>query len=77
MARKRKTQFKLNPEWMFQEPIDFEFNKYTLLDYIQKCEQSFDSFKIGSFQQTYPFHYVEKDWMSKQKIKQMEEAIGK
>lgn len=46
MARKRKTQFKLNPEWMFQEPIDFEFNKYTLLDYIQKCEQSFDSFKI-------------------------------
>ena len=46
MARKRKTKFKLNPEWMFQEPIDFEFNKYSLLNYNQKCEQSFDSFKI-------------------------------
>ena len=39
--------------------------------------KSFDSFKIGSFQQMYPFHYVEKGWMDKQKIKQMEQAIGK
>jgi hypothetical protein len=46
MRRKRKTQFKLSPEWMFQEPIDFEYNKYTLLDYIQKCESSFDDYKI-------------------------------
>jgi len=46
MGRKKKQQFRLNPEWMFQEPIDFEYNKYTLLGYIQKCEESFDSFKI-------------------------------
>lgn len=46
MARKKKNNFKLNPDWILAEPIDFEFNKYTLLDYIQKCEESFDKFKI-------------------------------
>jgi hypothetical protein len=46
MARKKKNPFKLNPEWMLTEPIDFEYNKYTLLDYIQKCEKSFEGFKI-------------------------------
>lgn len=45
MVRK-KQHFKLKPDWMFSQPIDFEFNKYTLLDYIQKCEKSFDDFKI-------------------------------
>jgi hypothetical protein len=45
MSRK-KQHFKLKPDWMFSHPIDFEFNKYTLLDYIQKCETSFDNFKI-------------------------------
>ena len=46
MARKKKMSFKLNPEWMLKEPLDFEYNKYTLLDYIQKCEQSLDRFEI-------------------------------
>lgn len=45
MGRK-KQHFKLKPDWMFSQPIDFEYNKYTLLDYIQKCEKSFDDFKI-------------------------------
>lgn len=38
--------FRLNPEWMFKEPIDFEYNKYTLLDYLQKCENRFEKFEI-------------------------------
>jgi len=46
MARKKKIEFKLNPEWMFKEPIDFEYNKYTLLDYLQKCEKNFDQLRI-------------------------------
>jgi len=46
MVRKKKMLFKLNPEWMFKEPLDFEYNKYTLLDYIQKCEQNLDRFEI-------------------------------
>ena len=28
MARKKKMSFKLNPEWMLKEPLDFEYNKY-------------------------------------------------
>ena len=46
MSRKKKIAFKLNPEWMFKEPLDFEYNKYTLLDYIQKCEKGFDKMEI-------------------------------
>jgi hypothetical protein len=46
MGRKKKIAFKLNPEWMLKEPLDFEYNKYTLLDYIQKCEKNLDNFEI-------------------------------
>ena len=35
---------------------------------------SYNNFKIGNFQITQPFHYVEKDWMDKDKITQMEIA---
>ena len=46
MGRKKKTSFKLSPEWMLKEPIDFEYNKYTLLDYLQKCEKRFNNLEI-------------------------------
>ena len=46
MGRRKKIAFKLNPEWMLKEPLDFEYNKYTLLDYIQKCEKNLDKFEI-------------------------------
>jgi len=46
MGRKKKIDFKLSPEWMLKEPLDFEYNKYTLLGYIQKCEQSLNNFEI-------------------------------
>lgn len=46
MPRKKKISFRLDPEWMFKEPLDFEYNKYTLLDYIQKCEQRFEKLQI-------------------------------
>ena len=36
----------MNPEWMIKEPVDFEYNKYTLLDYLQKCEKRFDNFEL-------------------------------
>ncbi len=38
--------------------------------------KNYKDFKIGNFQQLYPFHYVEKDWISKSKIKQMEDDYG-
>jgi len=40
----------------------------TLPTYYDTCS----NFKIGNFQQIYPFHYVEKDWMTTEKISQME-----
>lgn len=46
MPRRKKIEFQLDPEWMLKEPVDFEFNKYTLLDYIQKCEKRFEKLEI-------------------------------
>lgn len=44
----------------------------TLPTYYKK----YNDFKIGNFQQTYPFHYVEKDWLTSSMIKQMEKDYG-
>ena len=66
MGRRKKLAFKLNPEWMLKEPLDFEYNKYTLLDYIQKCEKNLDNFEIILTLLSYPFtlpisnHYTKK-----------------
>lgn len=38
--------------------------------------RSYDNFKIGNFQQTLPFHYHEKEWLTKDMISQMEEAYA-
>lgn len=46
MARPKKQPFKLQPDWMLKKPVDFEFNKYTLLDYLQKCENNFNNLQI-------------------------------
>jgi len=46
MARKKKLTFKLEPDWMLKEPIDFEYNKYTLLNFIQKCQSGFDKLEL-------------------------------
>jgi hypothetical protein len=32
----------------------------------------YNSFKVGNYQQTLPFHYVDKDWITNSMIKQME-----
>lgn len=36
----------------------------------------YDDFKIGNFQQLLPFHYVEKNWMKPDMVKQMEKEFG-
>jgi hypothetical protein len=46
MGRRKKTHFKLDPEWLLKEPVDFEYNKYTLLDYLQKCEKRLENLEI-------------------------------
>ena len=37
---------------------------------------TYSDFKIGNFQQLYPFHYVEKDWLTQNMIAQMEKDYG-
>lgn len=45
--KRKKLPFKLNPDWMFKKkPVDFEYNKYTLLDYLQKCEKGFNNLEV-------------------------------
>jgi hypothetical protein len=47
MATKTKIKdFELDPEWIYQDPIDFEHKKYKLLAYLQKCDKRFDELKI-------------------------------
>jgi len=45
----------------------------TLPTYYNTCRD----FKIGNFSQTLPFHYVEKDWMTAEMIKAMEDEYAK
>jgi len=51
----------ISPDWT--ESLPTYYNNYK-------------DFKIGNFQQTYPFHYVEKEWMTLNMIKQMEKDYG-
>lgn len=44
----------------------------SLPTYYKNCKE----FKIGNFQQTLPFHYVVKDWMTADMIKQMEQEYN-
>jgi hypothetical protein len=44
----------------------------TLPTYYKK----YNDFKIGNFQQLYPFHYVEKDWLNSSMLKEMEKDYG-
>jgi hypothetical protein len=48
MARKKKIEnwLKLETDWMFQKPIDFEHKKYVLLDFLKKCDQNLNDLKI-------------------------------
>lgn len=34
--------------------------------------KDYTNFKVGNFKINYPFHYVDKDWMTKEKIQQLE-----
>jgi hypothetical protein len=68
MGRKKNIKFKLNPEWMFKEPVDFEYNKYTLLDYLQKCEKSFDNLKIYPDFVELSLHLANSQSISKEKV---------
>ncbi len=45
-------------------------------DTIPTYYSNYKDFKVGNFQQTLPFHYVEKNWVTADMIKQMEKDYG-
>ena len=48
----------------------------TWVDSLPTYYNSHNDFKIGNFQQTLPFHYVEKDWLTNNRIEQMEKEYN-
>jgi hypothetical protein len=46
MARKKKIEFLLNTDWIFEKPIDREYKEYKLLSYFQKMGDKLDKLEL-------------------------------
>lgn len=46
MARKKKIEFLMNTDWMFEKPIDQEYKEYKLLSYFQKMGEKLDKLEL-------------------------------
>lgn len=46
MARKKKIEFLLNTDWIFEKPIDREYKEYKLLSYFQKMGERLDRLEL-------------------------------
>lgn len=46
MARRKKIEFLLNTDWMFEKPIDSEYKEYKLLSYFQKMGEKLDNLEL-------------------------------
>lgn len=46
MARRKKIEFLLNTDWMFEKPIDREYKEYKLLSYFQKMGDKLDKLEL-------------------------------
>ena len=46
MARKKKIEFLMNTDWMFEKPIDREHKEYKLLSYFQKMGDKLDKMEL-------------------------------
>lgn len=46
MARKKKIEFLLNTDWIFEKPIDREYKEYKLLSYFQKMGERLDNLEL-------------------------------
>ena len=41
-----QVSFMLNPGWILEPPIDFEYKRYILLSYLKKCEEKFNKGEV-------------------------------
>jgi hypothetical protein len=46
MTRRKKIQFLMNTDWMFERPIDLEHKEYKLLSYFQKTGEKLDKLEL-------------------------------
>jgi hypothetical protein len=46
MKRKKKIEFLMNTDWMFEKPIDKEHKEYKLLSYFQKMGEKLDNLEL-------------------------------
>jgi hypothetical protein len=46
MAKKKKIEFLMNTDWMFEKPIDREYKEYKLLSYFQKMGDKLDRLEL-------------------------------
>jgi hypothetical protein len=46
MGRKKKIEFLMDTDWMFEKPIDREHKEYKLLSYFQKMGDKLDKFEL-------------------------------
>jgi hypothetical protein len=46
MTRRKKIEFLLNTDWMFEKPIDREYKEYKLLSYFQKMGEKLDKLEL-------------------------------
>lgn len=46
MARKKKIEFMMDTDWMFEKPIDREYKEYKLLSYFQKMGDKLDKLEL-------------------------------
>ena len=46
MTRRKKIQFLMNTDWMFEKPIDQEYKEYKLLSYFQKMGEKLDKLEL-------------------------------
>jgi len=46
MGRKKKIEFLMNTDWMFEKPIDREHKEYKLLSYFQKMGEKLDNMEL-------------------------------
>lgn len=45
-------------DWILQEPIDFEYKQYLILDYVKKAEEKLDKFEIYPTFQELAIHFA-------------------
>lgn len=45
-VKKEKSLFKMDTNWLFEEPIDLEHKQYVLLDFLKFCDKKIEKFEI-------------------------------